>query len=103
MEQFSEKLEQKRLMRENRIPKEPKIAKTKWEEYKNIIDTKFSQEKQGTQSKTAHQLFVEKISGNGAYHTFGKNAQNMEQTKAMANQEKIENMVNQMQQEDNSR
>ena len=103
MEHFSEKLEQKRVMRENRIPKEPKVAETKWDEYQNIIDTNFSQERQETQQKTAHQLFVEKISGNGAYHTFGKNAQNMEQPKTMENPEKIQNIANQMQQEDNFR
>ena len=79
------------------------MAETKWDEYQNIIDTNFSQERQETQQKTAHQLFVEKISGNGAYHTFGKNAQNMEQPKTMENPEKIQNIANQMQQEDNFR
>lgn len=100
MEQFSDKLEQKRIMRENGRIVEPKVAKTKYEEYQDIIDTDFSTRKQGTQEKTAHQLFVEKISGNGAYHTYGKNAQTMEQHRTMASQEKI---VSQMQIEDNSR
>ena len=103
MEQFSERLEQKRAMKENRIPTEPKVAETKWEEYQNTANSRFSRQNQATQEKTAHQLFVEKISGNGAYHTFGKNAQNMEQSKTMANPEKIQHMANQMQQEGNLR
>ena len=96
MEQFSERLEQKIVMRKNRMPTEPKIAKTKWEEYQDIIDTDFSKEVQGVQQKTEHQIFVDKISGNGAYHTYGKNAQKMPELRAMSDYEK-------MQKEDNSR
>ena len=72
------------------------IAKTKYEEYQDIIDTDFSSKKQGTQQKTAHQLFVEKISGNGAYHTYGKNAQSMESSRTIEN---LEKPVNQTQKE----
>ena len=96
MEQFSERLEQKMVMRKNRMPTEPKIAKTKWEEYQDIIDTDFSKEVQGVQQKTEHQIFVDKISGNGAYHTYGKNAQKMPELRAISDYEK-------MQKEDNSR
>ena len=96
MEQFSERLEQKMVMRKNRMPTEPKIAKTKWEEYQDMIDTDFSKEVQGVQQKTEHQIFVDKISGNGAYHTYGKNAQKMPELRAMSDYEK-------MQKEDNSR
>lgn len=103
MEQFSEKLEQKRIMRENGRVIEPKIAKTKYEEYQDIIDTDFSYKKQGVQQKTAHQLFVDKISGNGAYHTYGKNAQNMEQARTMVNPEKIQYKANQMQKDEEVR
>lgn len=100
MEQFSEKLEQKKIMRENGKIAEPKIAKTKYEEYQDIIDTDFSSKKQETQQKTAHQLFVEKISGNGAYHTYGKNAQSMETSKKIEN---LEKSVNQTQKEESYR
>ena len=93
MEKFSEKLEQKRIMRENGRIVEPKVAKTKYEEYQDIIDTDFSTRKQGTQEKTAHQLFVEKISGNGAYHTYGKNAQSIESSRTIENLEKSDNNI----------
>lgn len=39
------------------------------------MDTNFS--KHGQEQKTAHQLFVDKLSGNGAYHTFKNNEQNI--------------------------
>lgn len=52
------------------------------------------------QQKTAHQLFVEKISGNGAYHTYGNNAQSMETSKKIEN---LEKSVNQTQKEESYR
>lgn len=99
MEQVSERMEQKRVARENRVL-EPKIYQDKYQEYQQIIDTDFSKSGQAKTEKTPHQLFVEKISGNGAYHTYGKNAQSMETSKTIEN---LEKSVNQIQKEESYR
>ena len=92
IEQMQEKLEQKRIMREKGRVNEPKIGKTKEQEYKEVIDTDFS-EKNEAQSKTSHQLFVEKTSANGTYHTYGKNAQSMSTSETIENTEKSDNNI----------
>lgn len=99
MEQVSERMEQKRMARENHVL-EPKVYQDKYQEYQEIIDTDFSKSGQAKAGKTTHQLFVEKISGNGAYHTYGKNAQTMEQSRIMENSEKA---VSQVYKDDNQR
>lgn len=99
MEQVSERMEQKRVARENRVL-EPKIYQDKYQEYQQIIDTDFSKSGQAKTEKTPHQLFVEKISGNGAYHTYGKNAQSMETSKTIEN---LEKSVQQTQKEESYR
>lgn len=49
----------------------------KYSEYERMANSDFSQSRKSPEVKTAHQLFVDKISGNGAYHTYGKNAQDL--------------------------
>lgn len=49
----------------------------KYSEYERMANSDFSKSTKSPEVKTAHQLFVDKISGNGAYHTFGKNAQDL--------------------------
>ena len=48
----------------------------KYSEYERMANSDFSKSTKSPEVKNAHQLFVDKISGNGAYHTYGKNAQN---------------------------
>ena len=81
--EISNRLEQFIETRKNGRPTEPKIYETKWEEYQNIIDTDFSTQGNGKKEKGEkgnnknenHKIFVNEISGNGQYNTYGNNAQ----------------------------
>lgn len=86
LDQVSAKLDQsienakRRINRDPSMMKEPKAPKglrNKWEQYQDVVDMDFS--KHGQEQKSAHQLFVDKLSGNGAYHTFKSNGQNLEE------------------------
>lgn len=52
------------------------LNERKYSEYERMANSDFSKSTKSPEVKNAHQLFVDKISGNGAYHTYGKNAQN---------------------------
>ena len=52
---------------------------------------------QEPKSKNAHQRFVDQISWHGAYHTFGPNAKNLETSIKRDDNEKVQNIENQMQ------
>lgn len=71
----------------------------KYSEYERMANSNFSKSQE---VKTAHQLFVDKISGNGAYHTFGKNAQNLG-VQAQTSQEINQNIQKQIKNDDISR
>ena len=80
--EISNRLEQFIETRKNGRPTEPKIYERKWEKYQNIIDTDFSTQGNGKKEKREkgnnknqnHKIFVNKISGNGQYNTYGNNA-----------------------------
>ena len=55
----------------------------------NIVANMKSSKIQESKTKSAHQQFVDQLSGNGLYHTFGTNAKNMEGAKNIAEQEKM--------------
>ena len=57
----------------------------------NIVANMKSSKIQESKIKSAHQQFVDQLSGNGLYHTFGTNAKNMEGAKNIAEQEKMQN------------
>ena len=57
----------------------------------NIVANMKSSKIQESKTKSAHQQFVDQLSGNGLYHTFGTNAKNMEGAKNIAEQEKMQN------------
>lgn len=71
----------------------------KYSEYERMANSNFSKSQE---VKTAHQLFVDKISGNGAYHTFGKNAQDLG-VQAQTSQEINQNIQKQIKNDDISR
>lgn len=71
----------------------------KYSEYERMANSDFSKSQE---VKTAHQLFVDKISGNGAYHTFGKNAQDLG-VQAKTSQEINQNIQKQIKNDDISR
>lgn len=73
--EISNRLEQFIETRKNGRPTEPKIYETKWEEYQNIKE-KGEQEKgeKGNNKNENHKIFVNEISGNGQYNTYGNNA-----------------------------
>lgn len=75
-----------------RIPTEPKVHSTKWDEYKEVASRKEEQQK----SK-----FKDEVSNNGQYHTYGKNA--MPHIGTMADPEKMKTIVNNMRKNDGAR
>ncbi len=90
MENFSERLEQKNTIRNNGRGIGPKIKSTKWEEYQEMVDTSFSREKKGMESKgqnNEHQAFVDKLSGNGAYSTYKAKSDNEEKIEPKSKQD----------------
>lgn len=50
----------------------------KYSEYEQMANSDFSKSTKSPKVKNAHQLFVDKMSGNGAYHTYGENAKNLD-------------------------
>lgn len=64
----------------------------KYEEYKTMAEMDNS-----SKEKTTHQIFVDKISGNGAYHTYGPNYKKQE-SKTMTDPDKNKNIQEQMKQ-----
>ena len=75
------------------------VNSKKYYEYERVANSDFSK---SPEVKTAHQLFVDKISGNGAYHTFGKNAQDLG-IQAKTSQEINQNIQKQIKNDDISR
>ena len=75
------------------------VNSKKYSEYERMANSDFSK---SPEVKTAHQLFVDKISGNGAYHTFGKNAQDLG-IQAKTSQEINQNIQKQIKNDDISR
>lgn len=75
------------------------VNSKKYSEYERVSNSDFSK---SPEVKTAHQLFVDKISGNGAYHTFGKNAQDLG-IQAKTSQEINQNIQKQIKNDDISR
>lgn len=75
------------------------VNSKKYSEYERVANSDFSK---SPEVKTAHQLFVDKISGNGAYHTFGKNAQDLG-IQAKTSQEINQNIQKQIKNDDISR
>lgn len=75
------------------------VNSKKYSEYERMANSDFSK---SPEVKTSHQLFVDKISGNGAYHTFGKNAQDLS-IQAKTSQEINQNIQKQIKNDDISR
>lgn len=75
------------------------VNSKKYSEYERVANSDFSK---SPEVKTAHQKFVDKISGNGAYHTFGKNAQDLG-IQAKTSQEINQNIQKQIKNDDISR
>lgn len=75
------------------------VNSKKYSEYERVANSDFSK---SPEVKTAHQLFIDKISGNGAYHTFGKNAQDLG-IQAKTSQEINQNIQKQIKNDDISR
>ena len=68
------------------------VKEMKYNEYAVIANMKTT-EMQAPKNKSAHQRFVDQISGNGTYHTFGPNAKNMESsmTQSAENRDQVMN------------
>lgn len=111
MQKIINKLEEKIQKSESRSKRDPMdgyremfekemgdVKEMQYDEYQRMAsmnDTKV----QSPKGKTAHQIFVEKISGNGAYHTYGSNAKNMQQNKTISEPETVKNIESQMKQQ----
>lgn len=82
MDRVSEWLEEQSKITGTRIPTEPKVPNTKWDEYKEVASGKYGQQ------------FKDEVSNNGKYHTYGKNA--MPYIGTMADPEKMKHINNSM-------
>lgn len=72
------------------------VNEMQYNEYDIVANMKIP-ERQETKVKNAHQRFIDQISGNGAYHTFGPNAKNLESSITMEDKEKLQNVENKIQ------
>lgn len=86
MDWYKEKFEQEMVHLKDR----------QYSEYEAMANMDIPKER--PKEKTAHQIFVDKISGNGAYHTYGPNAKKLQEPRTMADPEKMKHIQEQKQQ-----